>query len=202
MASPSSPLPRHLILYRRSLPSETGGSPTDKKSPQSGKPYGGIWQVFKPVCRDFSEINHCLLFISFGKIRFKRCPVPLHCLRSAFHDHRPRWARPERLESGGPSLLTVETDLNVDSKSSNERGPSLVGSLGLSCRYKRFLFCLRCSSRPRVACLLVCVSGQDSRDLVSCSITIWYLYIEIVYESVLCVFTVLLIKHCCTIQCR
>jgi hypothetical protein len=45
-------------------------------------------------------------------------------------------------------LPTVETEVNWDSKSTNERGPSLVGSLGLSCRYKRFLFCLGCSSRP------------------------------------------------------
>jgi hypothetical protein len=34
-------------------------------------------------------------------------------------------------------MLTVETELNGDSKSTNERGPSLVGSLGLSCRYTR-----------------------------------------------------------------
>jgi hypothetical protein len=46
-------------------------------------------------------------------------------------------------------LLTVETDVNGDSKSTNERGPYLVGSLGSSCRYKRFLFCLGWSSRPR-----------------------------------------------------
>jgi hypothetical protein len=39
----------------------------------------------------------------------------------------------------GP-LLTVETEVNGDSKSANERGPSLVGLLGLSCRYKIFLF--------------------------------------------------------------
>ncbi len=32
----------------------------------------------------------------------------------------------------------VETELNGDSKSTNEKGPSLFGSLGLSCRYKRF----------------------------------------------------------------
>jgi hypothetical protein len=44
-------------------------------------------------------------------------------------------------------MLTVETEVNGDSKSTNERGPSLVGSLGLTCRYKRFLFCLMCSSR-------------------------------------------------------
>jgi hypothetical protein len=34
-------------------------------------------------------------------------------------------------------LLTVEFEVNEDSKSTNERGPSLVGSLGLSCWYKR-----------------------------------------------------------------
>jgi hypothetical protein len=37
-------------------------------------------------------------------------------------------------------LLTVETEANGDSKSTNERGPS--------CRYKRFLSCLGCFSRP------------------------------------------------------
>ncbi len=45
-------------------------------------------------------------------------------------------------------MLTVETEVNGVSKSTNERGPSLVGSLGLPSRYKRFLFCLGCSSRP------------------------------------------------------
>ncbi len=35
--------------------------------------------------------------------------------------------------------MTDETEVNGDSKSTNDRGPSLVGSLGLSCRrYKRF----------------------------------------------------------------
>ncbi len=56
--------------------------------------------------------------------------------------------RPERLERGGP-LLTVETEVNGDSKSTYERSPSLVGSLGLSYRYKRFLLCLGCSSQLR-----------------------------------------------------
>ncbi len=45
-------------------------------------------------------------------------------------------------------LLTVETEANEDSKSTNERGPALVASLVLSCRYKRFSFCLGCSRRP------------------------------------------------------
>jgi hypothetical protein len=56
----------------------------------------------------------------------------------------------ERLERGGPAVLTVKTEVNGDSKSTNECDPSLIGSRGLSCRYKRFLFCLGCSSRPRV----------------------------------------------------
>jgi hypothetical protein len=40
----------------------------------------------------------------------------------------------------GWSLMTVETGVNGDSKSTNEneRGPSMVGFLVLSCRYKRF----------------------------------------------------------------
>ncbi len=45
-------------------------------------------------------------------------------------------------------LLTVETEANGDSRSTNERCPFLVGSLGSSCRYKRFSSCLGCSSRP------------------------------------------------------
>ncbi len=47
-------------------------------------------------------------------------------------------------------MLTVETDVNGDSKRKNERGPFLVGSLGLPCRYYRFLFCLGCCSRPSI----------------------------------------------------
>ncbi len=82
-------------------------------------------------------------------------------------------------------LLAVETEVNGDSGSTDERDPSLVGSLGLSCPYKRFLSYLG-SSRPGsnilphrtlfqficpplpskldrqpcwVTCLLVCVSA-------------------------------------------
>ncbi len=46
------------------------------------------------------------------------------------------------------TLPTVETEENEDSKSTNERDPSLVGLLGFSCQKKRFLFCLGYSSRP------------------------------------------------------
>jgi hypothetical protein len=48
------------------------------------------------------------------------------------------------IETNDGRTLTVETEMNGDSKSTCESGPSL----GLSCRYKRFLFCLGCSSRP------------------------------------------------------
>jgi hypothetical protein len=58
-------------------------------------------------------------------------------LRYRYKETRERWP-----------LLTVETEVNRDSKRTNERGPSLVGSWGLSRRYKRFLFCLGCSNRP------------------------------------------------------
>ncbi len=90
-------------------------------------------------------------------------------------------------------MLPVETEVNGDSKSTNERSPFLVGSLGFSCQYKRFLSCLGCSSRPSrkyyfphhtlfqlirslrpsklgrgscwVACLLVYVSGSSPLEL-------------------------------------
>jgi hypothetical protein len=48
----------------------------------------------------------------------------------------------------GRPLFTVETEANGDSRSTYERNPSLVGSLGSLCRYKRFLSCLGFSSRP------------------------------------------------------
>ncbi len=38
--------------------------------------------------------------------------------------------------------------MNGDSKSTQEWVPSMVGSVGLLCRCKRFLFCLDCSSQP------------------------------------------------------
>ncbi len=39
----------------------------------------------------------------------------------------------------GWRLLIVENEANGDSRSTYERGPSLVDSLGSSCQYKRFL---------------------------------------------------------------
>ncbi len=79
----------------------------------------------------------------------------------------------------GWPMLTVEIDANGDSWSTCERSPSLVGSLGSSCQYNRFLSCFGFSSQPTahffayspspsnlgrqscwVACL--CVSGFNS----------------------------------------
>jgi hypothetical protein len=51
--------------------------------------------------------------------------------------------------SVGWPLLTDVTEVNGDSKSTNESGPpSMVGLLGLSCRYKRFLSCLAALVSP------------------------------------------------------
>jgi hypothetical protein len=48
----------------------------------------------------------------------------------------------------GWPMLTVGTEVNGDSKSTNERGPSLVGSLDSLCSYNRFLPCHGCFSQP------------------------------------------------------
>ncbi len=47
-----------------------------------------------------------------------------------------------------PPLLTVETETNGHSWSTYYRGHALVGLLGLSCRYKRFLSCLDAQVSP------------------------------------------------------
>ncbi len=44
---------------------------------------------------------------------------------------------PRETREGWP-LPTVETEVNGDSKKTNERGPFVAGSLDLSCRHKRF----------------------------------------------------------------
>ncbi len=53
----------------------------------------------------------------------------------------PASLTPERLERGGP-LLTVETEVNGVSKSTNEKGPSLVGLLDSSCVPVQQIFAL------------------------------------------------------------
>ncbi len=53
---------------------------------------------------------------------------------------------PARETGEGWPLLTVDTEVNGDSKSTNKRGPFLVGSLGLSCLCT--IFCLGCSGWP------------------------------------------------------
>jgi hypothetical protein len=49
------------------------------------------------------------------------------------------WSVITRETRKGWPLQTVETDANGDSECTYDRGPALVGSLGSSCRYKRFL---------------------------------------------------------------
>ncbi len=55
----------------------------------------------------------------------------------------------DRLESGDPCWL-LKLRVYRDSKSTNARGPSLLwyGGLLLSCRYKKFFFCLGWFYRP------------------------------------------------------
>jgi hypothetical protein len=77
----------------------------------------------------FSLCSVCVQFV------FNSCSV---CVQFYGHD---------QAKEGWP-LLTVETEVNGDSKKTNERGPFLVGLLGLSNRNNEFLFCLGCSSRP------------------------------------------------------
>ncbi len=97
------------------------------------------------------------------------------------------WIVETRETREGWPLLTVEIEVNGDSKSTHAKGPSMMGSSGLLCGYKRFLSCLTCSSRTSskkifspytisnhlfplpsklgrqscwVTCLLVCFSGN------------------------------------------
>ncbi len=69
----------------------------------------------------------------------------------------------ENNREGWP-LLTVETEVNGDSKSTNERGPSLVGSQGSSYRYKRLLSCLGCVQffPRRTLFQFLCPLGRES----------------------------------------
>jgi hypothetical protein len=53
----------------------------------------------------------------------------------------PNWLEQRDYREVWP-LLTVETEVTGNSKSTNESGSSLVGSLGLSSRYKRFFSAL------------------------------------------------------------
>ncbi len=67
--------------------------------------------------------------------------------------HIKEWRLTAKETSEGWPLLPVETKTNWGSKSTNKRGSSLVGSLGFSCRYKRFLSCLGCYVGPVKKCL-------------------------------------------------
>ncbi len=71
------------------------------------------------------------------------CPTPMRengtiLLPQSYHWRSSTIKLPARETREGWRRLTVETELNGDSKSTNERGSSLVGSLGLSCRKRDF----------------------------------------------------------------
>ncbi len=55
-------------------------------------------------------------------------------------------AQAERPERGGPCWLLKRSQM--ETRGVHLRGPSWLGSFGLSCQYKGFLSCLDCSSRP------------------------------------------------------
>ncbi len=63
--------------------------------------------------------------------------VFVRLVRDAQRDYREGWP-----------LLTVETEANGGSKSTNKRGPSLIGSVGLYMPVQETFFHLGCSSRP------------------------------------------------------
>ena len=76
--------------------------------------------------------------------------------------------------------MTVETEVNGDA-GSYERGPSLVGSLGLSCLYNRFLSCLGCPSKPSSKYFFLTVHYLNSLSplhsklgLLSLAVCLWY----------------------------
>ncbi len=107
---------------------------------------GGVFRFFFPFW-----LSSLSFFSLFGMFRFHankakkhtffrfkaRTKIPTFSLIFALSEYERRTL-----------LLTVETEMNGNSKSTTEGGPSLVDSWGSSCRYKRFLCCLGCSSRP------------------------------------------------------
>ncbi len=80
------------------------------------------------------------------------------------------WLCPTRDTREGWPLPTVETEANGDSKRTNEKGPSLIDSLGLSCRCKRFCSALAALVGPeqnirfphRTLCQFLCPHRPES----------------------------------------
>jgi hypothetical protein len=65
----------------------------------------------------------------------------------------------------GRPLLTVETEANGDSRSTYERDPSLFGSLGSLCRYKRFCPALAFLDGPEQNIIFAVVLGRLSLNM-------------------------------------
>ncbi len=100
----------------------------------------------------FSNVLHCVYFLvdicTYTMYYTMHLPCSPRYFCQAYLSINMFARAGNRKTIDGWPLLPVETEVNGNSKSTNERDPSLVGSLGLLCRYKWFLFCLGCSSRP------------------------------------------------------
>jgi len=88
--------------------------------------------------------THSLIFLFFEQTAWNMQTMLYYVL--AFLINTRMTGRGRETREGWP-LQTVN-EVNADSWSANKRDPSLVGSLGLSCRFKRFLFCLCCLVGP------------------------------------------------------
>ncbi len=93
------------------------------------------------TCRNHEHAVHSN-FLVFQSLFYCKCIIALACICTEGHNQQRHFICYPR------ALGKVNQSEDGDSKSTNERGPSLVGSSGSSCRYKRFLSCLGCSSRP------------------------------------------------------
>ncbi len=90
------------------------------------------------------DVGHIHISVQQYHLVYRLVGAALTRVKRLFRANRSQ----TRENRAGWPLLTVETEVNGDSKSTNERGPSLVGSLCSSCLYKRRLSCLGCSDQP------------------------------------------------------
>ncbi len=112
-----------------------------------------LFLVCNSVANDVTKLTILIAYYSSGK------RYGFETTHARSRENRDRWP-----------LLTVETEANGDSRSTYQRGPSLVGSLGSSYRQKILFSWLSTISLYlyparqavyRVACLLICVCGQN-----------------------------------------
>jgi hypothetical protein len=93
---------------------------------------------------------HCFeLFICCSRIMLKKMSPTHPAYREEEIPLTGGWQvlTPERPERGGPCWLVKLRRIGTQ-RLQMKGGPSLVGSLGSSCWYKRLLSCLKCSDQP------------------------------------------------------